>query len=287
MSKIVRVRCIVEILVLGTVFTAGGSVSAQERAPGSASRRSLPPLRVRVAPEIEDAKLIPGWIFERHTDIQHGLTGPRGSKWIDVEITGATYDYRVVVSAWHEGTAVGPDPESIVCECTTETLLEVIDEEIEKSADLLQETAAGSTRAAREALLERPSAAAEIEPDRRRRMGRLEVAGMSVALSGVAVAGLGLRLALHTGGNIDGPPYLYRDYYLLGIGTLAGGSLTLATGVTLLTIGALGSRRAGSRRRGRLRDPSLGAGLRGVARRVRPHFVLGRRGVGFSLESKF
>ena len=80
-------------------------------------------LRVSVAPSIDDAALFPQWIAERNANAEQRLALPEHEQWVAIEISGATYDYRITVVGYRDGEVVGATSEPVVCECTSEALL--------------------------------------------------------------------------------------------------------------------------------------------------------------------
>lgn len=113
--------------------------------PGSTADPSPPPsdptsgpIRVEVAPGIDDASLMPKWIAERNPDLGQALALPGHEQWIDVEILGATYEYRVTVTPMRDDAPVGPAIQPVTCDCNSQELLERVDAEVRRAVQTLQ-----------------------------------------------------------------------------------------------------------------------------------------------------
>lgn len=129
-SRVGHVLAGVLVVQVGTYQPAAMAAYPVPSVPTAAEPSQAPQrLRVTVDPLIEDASLISGWVMSRHPDLDDAASGA-SEEWIAVEITGATYDYRILVVAMRDGNAVGA-AEIRSCECTNEALLDLVDGEIE------------------------------------------------------------------------------------------------------------------------------------------------------------
>jgi len=139
---------------LGTCFVVGDPTVAWAAAPARASSRAAGgprpaaegsgatepgALRVKVEPRIDDATSIPQWIAERSAEKVSRLgEQPGHQRWVEVRIGGETYAYRVTVTAMRDGKPVVPSKEPVVCECTSEELLAVVDGEVQRAVEELE-----------------------------------------------------------------------------------------------------------------------------------------------------
>jgi hypothetical protein len=214
--------------------------------PAPESGASSPVLRVQVVDAIDDAALIPGWIADRNPRLAEELLLIDGLQpWIAVEIGGATYDYWVSVTPMRDGKAVGPAVKPRLCECNSETLLEVIDAAIAEAVATLNAveeqpavTASSTTeRGADETTVAPPPRV------KRRRFSGLGIGGAVLTGFGATAVGAGvtmLRLSPLDVGTRDlkevpwtGPAY----------GALVGGGAVLLIGVTMVIVDATRCRR--------------------------------------------
>lgn len=96
-------------------------------------------LRVNVDPHIEDAARIPGWVASRSANVLDRLgEQPGHQRWVEVQIGGETYAYRVTVTAMRDGKPVSSPPEPVVCECTSEELLGLLENEVRRAVEELE-----------------------------------------------------------------------------------------------------------------------------------------------------
>lgn len=96
-------------------------------------------LRVTVDPGIDDAARIPGWVAERNAETLDRLgEQPGHERWVEVRVGGETYVYRVEVTAMRDGKPLGGKREPLVCECTSEELLQRIDGEVRRAVEELE-----------------------------------------------------------------------------------------------------------------------------------------------------
>jgi hypothetical protein len=214
-----------------------GEVAAPTMAPSSTG-----PLRVTVAPAIGDASLIPGWIAERNPGLAEKVPSREGhEQWIEVDISGDTYDYRVRVKAMRNGAEVEPAAELVACDCNNEKLFELVDEHIAKAVERLEPVAPqepGPTNPA-----ERGPDSTTTLPDstttpegERRRISALGIGG--IATGGLGFGGLvgGTVMVLLKPQPVRGRESLARNYDVPGIAALAVGGTVLAAGMTMLVV---------------------------------------------------
>jgi hypothetical protein len=216
-------------------------------------------LRVEVAPEIDDAALLPAWVADRHPGLSRALRSPDGTpaQSISVRITGSTYDYRVAVVAMRGGEALRTSREPTRCECTTEELLELVDAGIEAASEQLRVHAQREPVPKVEAEAEASEAKPGPEPEPRgpslgqstidapsRRLGSLGRTGIGVGVAGAGLTTAGILLAMRPK-EVRGEPGRVetRSFRDSGIGLATSGGVVLATGVALLVVDLVTARK--------------------------------------------
>lgn len=246
--------------MLGAVAVTFASIPPTAHAtsrdlPASVPTASSPPgssLRVAVAPSIADAPLLTQWLEERNTELGDALALPGHAQWIDVQIDGATYEYDVNVVAMRDGEPLAPSSAPIVCECTSGSLLAMLDREISSAVYRLRSTPIGArppepTPTPTVATPERvsSSAGADVRPPRPRlwSISPLGVAGAATGAFGLIALGAGSAFVVAEPHPIDGWSKLDRDLAPLGYATLSVGAAALAGGVAMIVIDALRVRR--------------------------------------------
>jgi membrane protein implicated in regulation of membrane protease activity len=206
-------------------------------------------LRVNVVGVIDDALLIPEWIAKRNVDLE-GLVPPIEGveQWVEVEITGNTYDYRITVVAMRDGMPVGAISEPKLCECNSGALLTVIDTEIAAAVEQL--------RTAAEVEPEEVETLPEITPEPppepeapRRRLSPVGIGGAVVTAFGAAALGGGAAMMLLGTTEVRDRTSLVRDWEPLGVTTLAVGGSAFLAGVTMMVVDAVQCRRHAAPRR--------------------------------------
>lgn len=233
---------------------SGPDAPARASSQGPSSVTSKPgapsdPIRVTVAPGIDDASLIPTWIDDRNATVARELALPGHEQWVDVSIAGATYDYRVTVTLMRDGAPLGAPLEPAPCACNTDELLTLVGEQLAIAAERAKSTPVKRQEARAETTPRvepepEPEPESESAPTRRPdpRFTGLGKAGLAL----VAVGGAGaLAGAVMVGVNRGEPlphgySYLERDwrnptgYVFLGVGgaVLVGGVVTLTLDVT-------------------------------------------------------
>ena len=211
---------------------------------GSGSVAENNPLRIDVEPTIADAKLFPVWIRERHPGLEERIPRISGhSHWIVVRIEGATYKYRVRISAMRDGKKIGAMSDIFSCDCNSEVLLEIIDEGIAQAIERFEVSsvspvgAAGSMSSSgryRGQATAKDDLASDSYRSRLKIPGYVGV-GMGVLGVGALAAGIPLmRLSSFTEGvpgNLE--IYSYREP---GIALVVVGSVGLMAGGMLVAI---------------------------------------------------
>lgn len=213
-------------------------------------------LRVTVADGIDDAAELPQWIAERSAAKMADLPeSPGGEQWVQVEISGSTYDYRLMVTAMRDGQLVGDPRDPMVCECTSEQLLQRADEEIARAVEELaaEPPPEEGTGDSGDESGPEPDTGAAAEPNPPnddpppRPLGIFGKVGIGLAATGGAglIAG---GIVLAQGRQIDNPSSRYlrpegRDYRPPGIATLATAGVVTVVGVALLVVDRVRARR--------------------------------------------
>lgn len=218
-------------------------------------------LHVSVAPSIADADLLTKWLEERNSELSDALVLAGHAQWIDVRIDGVTYDYDVSVTAMRDGKPLVPSTAPITCECSSGSLLAMLDREISATVYRLRSTPIGAQAAESTmgATPERTSTSrqAETGPTRARvwSISPLGVAGASTGAFGLIALGAGSVFVVTEPRQIDGWSKLDRDFAPLGYATLSVGAAALVGGVAMIVVDAIRTRKR--------------AGLAGVSTRSR------------------
>jgi hypothetical protein len=209
------------VLSLGS--TAAGAMASEDASPGAAASRGAGSLRVEVEPRIDDAAQLPGLIEDRSGAAVAALDGP--DAWVRVEIRGATYAYRIVVTPMRGGAPVGEASEPVVCECTSAELLDRVDVEVRRAVEVLERTPPAPVEPAEPAVTvgePQPVASTGGVPPLTW-VGKTGVA--LVAVGGAGVIAGAVMVAVNRGAPLgEGYGYLERDwrsptgFVLLGVG---------------------------------------------------------------------
>lgn len=230
-----------------------GVESSTDRASAPFSKNG--PLRVDVAEAVANAKLFPIWILERNPGLEDLVPRTPGHEyWISIRIEGATYKYRVLISAMRDGKKIDSASDIFSCECNSETLLEIVDEGIARAVERF-ELSPGPSRGSVDAMSisdspsglgQEPSGGSEkAQPETRRLQlsvpGYLGV-GMGVAGVGAVVAGIPL---MRRPTSIDGKPQGVHvtSYRNSGIVLAAVGGAGVLAGAIMVAVDVV-SRRA-------------------------------------------
>jgi hypothetical protein len=264
-------------VALAMAPTASAAAAPHHDSAGVSAASEVEPtmLRVTIAPEIVDAGLIRGWIDERNRRVEDQVPSfDDHEQWIAVNVTGATYDYRVTAIAMRDGATVGVVPPPAVCACNSEKLLALIDEQIARAIEQLQEAPLEPESALvmpppAPAASARETTESQPPPPRRRRLSRLGTAGaVLTGMGGSAVAGGVVMTVLHER-DAANATQAHRSWRPPGVITLAAGGAVLVAGVSMLIVDAAQCRKSDAERRCRRSSglavgPSLQAGGGGV-----------------------
>lgn len=236
-------------------------------------------LRVFVASSIADAALLTQWLEERNSDLSDALLLPEHEQWIEVRIDGTTYDYVVNVVAMRDGEPLTSPPAPITCECSSGSLLAMLDREISSAVYRLRSTPLGAPAQAPTPTGPTPERAsgsqqadATAPHPRLWSISPLGVAGAATGAFGLIALGTGSTFVVIEPRQVDGWSKLDRDLAPLGYATLSVGTAALAGGVAMIVVDAV-----------RLRKRSKRAALAGEAARTRSFAVApacGRGAVG-------
>ncbi len=285
MGRVTRVMGTAAVLLASRGAAAsGGGASDSTEAPGS-PRADSGALRVAVDSKISDADVLPGWILARNEDLRLALELPEHEQWIEVEITGATYDYRITVVAMRDGLPLGEDVGLVHCECNNAALLERVDEQIARAIEVAWMTPV------EESVIEPPVKEEPprpiVEPPRRRLTG-VGIGGIVTASLGLVAVGAGAGIAAK--GEVVQPTHpggwVIRDFEPLGFAALSVGVMAMAAGTTMLVLDLKRCRRNPAARGCASVDGERVGAL--VPRRKRPvvTFTAGRV-FGLSVQGRF
>lgn len=210
------------------------------------------PLRVSVAPSIDDAGLLTEWLTGRGADVSTALERTGHEQWIAVRIDGHTYDYHVTVTAMRDGEPISPSAAPLACECNANALLALIDGEIATAVYRLRSMPVKGGQAARTDVAPAPEpkpkrdpcpAASESERPRLWTISRLGVAGVAMGTIGLAGLGAGASLVVAEEHEIPGWSKYYRELDPLGLTMLSAGAAALAGGIAMLLVDGIRLRR--------------------------------------------
>lgn len=237
-------------LVLGACVMVGSPVRAWAEAPpptAAAAGKPAPasdegganeagPLRVTVEPRIEDATAIVQWIGERNAARLKAPADPE--EWIEVRIGGATYAYRVEVRAMRGGKPVGAAREPAACDCTSEEMLTLVDEEVARAVEELARPVVEEPEPVEPE--PEPTVPPGGEPSEEPRKGLTWKGKTGAALAGVGGAGViagVVMIAMGEGAPLSGLQSFQRDLRNpAGYVTVGVGGALLVSGVTMLAV---------------------------------------------------
>jgi hypothetical protein len=205
-------------------------------------------LVVEVDPSNLDPDNLRQWVQDRGAQVlaaRAGVLGPEDE--IRVHVAGQTFDYRVTVEIRRRGQELSQRPEPLVCGCNSAELLERLESKIGEAADLLL-AAARAEQAVEVEVVDGDDEVQEAPTrptpaDRRRRLGRLGIAGVVVAGIGGAAAITGVAMAATGTRSVTTPDYFDRDYRPAGYGFLGVGVTVLAGGLTMVVVDVVRCRR--------------------------------------------
>jgi len=243
---------------------------------------------VTVDPAIGDAKLIPSWVGERNPDVEKQLDLPEHTQWLEVEIGGATYAYRVTVQAMRDGDPVGPATVPVACECNSQELLELVDTEIAKGIAALESNPPEPLEPKLEPEPEpkpTPVREPDEEPKASKRITGLGIGGIVTASFGVLAAGAGVAMVVIKEQPIEPETFLVRDYRPLGYASLSVGATALIAGVTMLVVDLTRCKRSAEARGCSQADVAVRGGA--PRRRIAPSITLTKEEVGIFFQGRF
>lgn len=231
-------------LLLPTTTSAATRISPSRPTD---STMAPPPLRVSVAPSIDDAALLPTWLEERHPNLDRTLALSGHEQWLEVRIDGTTYAYQVTVTALRDGEPIAPATDPLTCECNAEALLVMLDHEIEGAVARLRATPPSLSLPASADTASPPTALpAPVSPSpsshtapRRWLVSPLGIAGAGAAAFGLLAIGAGTSLVVAEERQIAAQSHLYRELDPLGYTTLSIGLAALAGGIVLVVLDAV------------------------------------------------
>lgn len=259
---------------------AADSKDSGPATPSEPDKESMGILEVEVDPSVADAKLLPSWVAERNEDLAARLPdAPGEQQWVSVKISGTTYDYRVTIVAVRDDMPVIPGGAVFACECSTEMLLERIDEgivkvigdlrfsplEVEESERVESEPPACEPESSGEG---GEQARKRVNEDRYRRLGPLGYIGVAEGVLGAGAVVTGVVLFprgpddIHEEGSEGSGSKIvkYKTTEVPGLMLAIAGGIVLVNGVILVTVDAV------RRRRDRVAiTPSLGNGRASIS----------------------
>lgn len=236
-----------------SVVRVEGDDEAQFPADASREQSSITGvLVVDVDPSIADRELYPSWIKQRNPDLEERLPDSLGARpWIAVEISGTTYDYHVAIMPIQDELSFSSGEVRFSCECSSEALLDAIDEGIAKAVHSLRQRATDrqpDDKPNEEVDTLPRDDSQEEEADVRRGLGRLGYAGLAIGLVGGGMIGGGVALIVTGPYDVDYREGEMKPYILEatmpGVGLIAGGGAALVGGIVMLAVDARSRRGA-------------------------------------------
>ena len=288
-SRALEAAVLAAFLLPGSAHAADHYPTASP--PESSEPSNAPPaLRVSVDPAIDDAALLPQWLAERNPTVGPAIALPGHEQWIAVEITGATYDYRVIVTAIRDGEPLEPIAKPLACECNSESLLALIDHEIADAIERLRSFAPANEPARAETEPEtepQPEPTTTVTPPPRLwQLSRLGIAGVATGAFGLLAIGGGVSLLVAEEREIPGRTKYDRELDPLGYTVLSVGLAALAGGVAMVVIDGARLHRNHDRL-GRPRSSTDGAARSAAPRRTTLSPILDRHALGAALTGRF
>lgn len=181
------------VVQLGSSSTVMAKAPSSSRAPAVAGSSALG-LEVEVDDGIVEATELRQWVEDEARDVLNDLPrSPRREGKLRVEIGGALYDYRIMITALRDGDPVGA-VDSWACECTTEELLGRMRDKVETAADRLE--VVDAEPAGDETVAPVPVVSETADERRKRRLGPGGIAGVVLASVGGSAIAAGTALWL-------------------------------------------------------------------------------------------
>lgn len=277
-------RWVAAVLATGLAMTGVGgmhvsSVHAMGAGPAESAADSV--LEVTVDAETSRRELIRGWAQERSLQVfARRPTALEEGDRIEVEISGQSRDYRVVLRLLRHGKAIPDQPPPLRCSGAYDELLALVETAVDDAMDrliaahqaevvgrqyLTEERFERHDTAQKEAEAERRREALEAEPYRPAALGAL--GAVSMVLGGGAVVGgaiLTARGQLESQNDLLGP----TDIRTPGIVLLGVGSALIVAGIGMLAADVV-----------RCNKDRVACGERGPRRRTARRVELNLRGV--------
>jgi hypothetical protein len=206
-----------------------------------------PILDVNVDAAIDDADQVKQWVEkEGEAALKRAGVDPEGggtSGWkIDIEVGGATYDYRIEFALSRGGERLVDQPDVFTCECTNDQLIEELGPTLDHVVDLMEksDTESEDTGHADSGndSGDGDDAGDTGEQPGKGRLGKLGKAG--VALIPIGAVALGVGIGLVVAGEKDSSTLAFetegegRDFRPPGYALLAAGGAALIIGIALL-----------------------------------------------------
>ncbi len=217
---------LVGVLVLGAVVWPGTAAAHQPSAepeppvpvepevheaflPPADAQSVSGPLRITVAPELENAALLPSWIRERNPGVKDVLALEGHEQWVDIDVAGTTYDYRVTIVPMRDGQRLGPRAQADRCECSDQELLENIDVRIAAAVATIEST---PLPVEPEPVEPEPAELEPVEPEpvEPKRLTSLGIGGIVSGVVGLGLVGGGVALLVAD----DRSPAVDRRFFL-------------------------------------------------------------------------
>jgi hypothetical protein len=221
-----------------------GLESGAEAAPSSSRVTNLV---VWVEPGVSDGERIGGWVEERGAVVLREHQPPlEPEDLVRVAVRGGPYDYQIHIALLRRKRLLEDQLDVIVCECSSNEMLDRVGEAIDVGARRLTDAA---TRERAEAVVQPPEPAKEAPgedtKEDRERLGAMGYVGIGVGVLGAGVMASGILLTLRRD-ELRGEPGTLSRYSTRppGIGLAVGGGVALAAGVALIVVDVVRHRKS-------------------------------------------
>lgn len=237
------------VLVLGGWWPAAMGFAAPSRTgDDDAASSGVPNLLVWVEPGVPDGERVGGWVEERGAVVLREHQPALGDEdLVRVAVRGGPYDYRIHIALLRSKRLLKEQLEVIVCECSSDEMLERVGEAIGEGARRLTDAAGEEQAAEAEGQPAEPEPArVETAGDRKpRTLGAMGYAGIGVGVLGAGLVAAGIPLSLRAD-EIRGEPGSTSRYTTRppGIGLAVGGGAALAVGITLVVVDVVRQRKS-------------------------------------------
>jgi hypothetical protein len=250
----------------GGAAPAKGGAAPESGAEADASPSRVPNLVVWVEPGVTDGERIGGWVEERGAVVLREHQPPlEPEDLVRVAVRGGPYDYQIHIALLRRKRLLEDQLDVIVCECSSDEMLDRVGEAIDAGARRL--TDAGARERAEGAAEEQDEVPADVEPvesmkkEDRERLGAMGYVGIGVGVLGAGMMASGIPLTLRPD-ELRGEPGTLSMYSTRrsGIGLAVGGGVALAAGVALIVVDVVRHRKS------RMAfAPAVGRGRAGVS----------------------